>query len=199
MDKKNGTAVTDGQRKAFSELVDHKYNRLINEARDQEGLLVREITEQVRVELGVDLLDNQIEALKNQAEILRSKKSKLGFNEYQHLIRRSKAELLVEDAMSPMLPRQASNPWQESSPMAPSFWSQAPNPWQEASPMAPSLPRQARTPWQESSPTLLLFSKQASSPWQEAFPTLTMFNTQDATLWQESPRPGVCCVASYNV
>ena len=96
MEKKNGTAVTAGQRKAFSELVDHKYNRLINEARDREGLLVREITEQVRVELGVDLLDNQIDALKNQAEILRSKKSKLGFNEYQHLIHRSKAELLVE-------------------------------------------------------------------------------------------------------
>ena len=42
------------------------------------------------------MLDNQIDALKNQAEILRSKKSKLGFNEYQHLIHRSKAELLVE-------------------------------------------------------------------------------------------------------
>ncbi len=34
--------------------------------------------------------------------------------------------------------------------------------------------------------------------WQDAVPTLLVFDTQDATLWQESPRPGVCCVTSYN-
>ena len=96
MEKKNGTAVTDGQRKAFSDLVDYKYNRLIHEAEDKEGLLVREITEQVRVELGVDVLDSQIEALENQAEMFRSKKSKLGFPRYGGLVAQSKAERLVE-------------------------------------------------------------------------------------------------------
>ena len=98
MENKNGTEVTDAQRKAFCEVVDYKYNRLISKAKDNAELLVREITDQVRVKLGVGRLDSQIEALKKKMELISSKKSKLGFPQYEYLglAPHSKAALLVQ-------------------------------------------------------------------------------------------------------
>ena len=96
MDKKNGVSVTDAQRKAFSELVDHKYDRLIDEARDMEGAKTQAITEQVAHELGIDVLESQIQALGKQAEILQEKKRKLGFREYGGFVSHSKAGQLIQ-------------------------------------------------------------------------------------------------------
>jgi len=86
--------LNNAQRKALAQLVEKTYQRLIGEAKDKEGLLVKEITEKVKVELGIDTIDTQIEALKKQIENLEDKKKKLGFGYYE-LVEGSKAKLLI--------------------------------------------------------------------------------------------------------
>ncbi len=103
----NEKQLSDTQRKALVELVQKRYARRVSEAKDKEGKLAEEITEKVKVELGVDTLDNQIETLKRQLdnqtktlekqiENLEDKKEKLGFSEYGRLMGGSKAQLLIE-------------------------------------------------------------------------------------------------------
>lgn len=87
--------MNNAQRKALAQLVEKTYQRLIGEAKDKEGLLVKEITEKVKVELGIDTIDTQIEALKKQIENLEDKKKKLGFGYYE-LVEGSKAKLLID-------------------------------------------------------------------------------------------------------
>ena len=92
---KEHRALNNAQRKALAQVVENAYERLLKEAQDKEGLLVQEITDQVKVELGVDTLENQIAAMQSQIETLEGKKHQLGFGSYG-LGERSKAKALID-------------------------------------------------------------------------------------------------------
>lgn len=88
-------ALNNAQRKALAQVVQDAYERLLKAAQDKEGLLVQEITDQVKAELGVDTLENQIAAMQSQIETLEGKKHQLGFGSYG-LAERSKAKALID-------------------------------------------------------------------------------------------------------
>ena len=92
MEKEKKT-LNNAQRKALAQLVEKTYERLIQEAKDKEGELVKEITEKVRVELGVDVIENQIKSLEEKME-------ELGFDRYGGLKWDSKAKALVDARVS---------------------------------------------------------------------------------------------------
>ncbi|MFQ5801388.1 MAG: hypothetical protein ACE5JQ_00655 [Candidatus Methylomirabilales bacterium] len=94
MNDKNNKPTVD-QRRGMAKLAEEIFAKHIQEARDQEGQLVGEITDELRNELGVDALDHQIDTLKNQIQILDEKKEKLGW-EYSGFIETSKAGRLLK-------------------------------------------------------------------------------------------------------
>jgi len=88
--------INNAQRKALVGVVTEVMEHKIQEAKDASGQLIEEITENVKVELGIDTIDNQIKALKNQIDTIEEKKKKLGFNHYNQLLDRSKAKAIVD-------------------------------------------------------------------------------------------------------
>lgn len=88
MEKEKKT-LSNAQRRALAQLAERTYDRLIQEAKDKEGELVKEITEKVRVEMGVDVIENQIKSLEEKME-------ELGFYRYGGLKWDSKAKALVD-------------------------------------------------------------------------------------------------------
>lgn len=95
----NGKKPTVDQRRAMANLAQEIFTKKIQEARDQEGDLVQEITGELRKELGVDTLDHQIETLNNQKKILEDKKEKLGWG-YSGFLDTSKAGKLLKGRVS---------------------------------------------------------------------------------------------------
>jgi len=88
--------ITNAQRKALVGVVSEVMERKIESAKDSLGELTEKITQNVRRELGVDTIDNQIDALNNQIETLIANKKKLGFNNYDQLMKGSQAKALVD-------------------------------------------------------------------------------------------------------
>ena len=86
---------TTDQRRAMAQLAEGIFVKDIQEARDQEGALVEEITGDLRKELGVDALDHNIHTLENQVNILQKKKETLGW-QYRGFIDSSKAGRLLK-------------------------------------------------------------------------------------------------------
>ena len=74
----NNGRINNSQRKVFAKLAEETLERKIQGAKDSAEELVAQITEQVKRELGVDTIDNQISTLQE-------KKKALGFPEYSHL------------------------------------------------------------------------------------------------------------------
>ncbi len=87
------------QRQAMAKLVEEIFAKRLQEARDQEGELVEEITGQLRRELGVDALDQKIKTLEDQVEILEKKRQTLGWGDYG-VIESSKANKLLKGRVS---------------------------------------------------------------------------------------------------
>ncbi len=81
----NNGRINNMQRRMLSKLAEETLNSKIQAAKDEEGQLVDEITKQVRHELGVDTITNQIAALEKQVEILEEKKLALGFPKFSHV------------------------------------------------------------------------------------------------------------------
>ena len=97
MSETNGK-INNSQRKNLAKLAVELLDRKIQRARDESGDIVAQIREQVRQELGIDTIDNQIEAMENQIAILRRKKEQLGFGKYQDmLLPGSEAKRLVDE------------------------------------------------------------------------------------------------------
>lgn len=94
MEKEKRT-LNNAQRKALAQVVEETYTRLIQEAKDKENLRIDEVTEQVKAELGVDKIDNQIKFLKEEMDSLEEKKRKLGFGYYE-VTTGSKAQSLID-------------------------------------------------------------------------------------------------------
>jgi len=94
----NGDRISNPQRKALVSLAVEVLDRMIQQARDESGHVVAQIRAQVREELGIETIDNQIEAMENQIAILRRKKEQLGFGKYQDmLLPGSEAKRLVDE------------------------------------------------------------------------------------------------------
>ena len=89
--------LNNSQRKALVSLAVEVLERKIQQARDESGDVVAQIRDQVRQELGIDTIDNQIEAMENQIAILQKKKEQLGFGKYRDaLLPGSEAKKLVD-------------------------------------------------------------------------------------------------------
>lgn len=88
--------INNAQRKALVEVVSELMERKIQEAKDASGELINEITKSIKAELGIDTIDNQINALESQIATLKEKKERLGFSRYGQLIDGSKAKTLVD-------------------------------------------------------------------------------------------------------
>ena len=91
----NGKKPTVDQRRAMAALAEEIFTKKIEAARDQEGDLTRDITEDIRKELGVDALDHNIDTLESQKKILEDKKKKLGWG-YGGFIESSKTNRLLK-------------------------------------------------------------------------------------------------------
>ena len=86
---------TNDQRRAMAKLAEDIFTRRMQEARDNEGTLVEEITGELRQELGVDALDHKIDTLEDQARLLEKKKETLGWR-YGSFIESSKSGRLLK-------------------------------------------------------------------------------------------------------
>ena len=95
MEKEKKT-INNAQRKALAQLVERTYDRLIQEAKNKEEVLVKETTEKVKAELGADTIENQIDALEKQVKTLEGNMEQLGFSPYGDAIWGSKAKMLVD-------------------------------------------------------------------------------------------------------
>ncbi len=90
---------TSDQRRAMANLAEEAFTKRIQQARDQEGELVEEITGELRKELGVDALDHKIKTLEDQVHILEKKRETLGWGNYG-VIQSSKANRLLKGRVS---------------------------------------------------------------------------------------------------
>ncbi len=90
---------TTDQRRAMAKLAEEIFTKRIQQARDEEGELVEEITGELRKELGVDSLDHKIKTLEDQVEILEKKRETLGWGNYG-IIDSSKANKLLKGRVS---------------------------------------------------------------------------------------------------
>ncbi len=90
---------TTDQRRAMANLAEEIFTKRIQQARDQEGELVDEITGELRKELGVDSLDHKIKTLEDQVKILEKKRETLGWGPYG-VIGSSKANKLLKGRVS---------------------------------------------------------------------------------------------------
>ena len=78
---KNGR-INNMQRKIFATLAQEVLTEKIEQARDESGERVAQITAQVKKELGIDTLDNKIKALETHIERLKEQRESLGFSRY---------------------------------------------------------------------------------------------------------------------
>jgi hypothetical protein len=79
----------------MAKLAEDTLARRIEEARDEEGALVEEITGDLRKELGLDALDHKIDTLEDQIRLLGKKKETLGW-QYGRFIESSRAGRLLK-------------------------------------------------------------------------------------------------------
>ena len=100
-EQKNNDRVNNTQRRELVKLMVGALDRKIQQARDESGELVAQIKEQVREELGIETIDNQIQAMENQIAILKKKREQLGFSPYRDsLLPGSQARMLVDERSS---------------------------------------------------------------------------------------------------
>ena len=93
--------INNSQRKILTKLAVEALDKKIQQARDESGELVAQIREQVREELGISTIDNQIQAMEKQIVILKKKREQLGFSPYQNsLVSGSQAKMLVDKRSS---------------------------------------------------------------------------------------------------
>ncbi len=94
-----GKEPSVAQRQALAKLAEEIFVKRIQAARDDEGALVKEITEELKKEFGVDAVDHQIDTLRKQIDILSDKKEKLGWG-YSGFDDDSKAGRLLKGRVS---------------------------------------------------------------------------------------------------
>ena len=92
--------INNTQRKALVDLAEQKFQRLIQKARDDDRQLINQIEEQVRKELGVTAISQEIRQLEQRQKFLEKAREKLGFGEYGSAIAGTKAQKLIDQRTS---------------------------------------------------------------------------------------------------
>lgn len=85
--------LNNAQRKALVELAERRFHALIQRAKDKNGELTEQITTQVKKELGVVALEEQIAQFEQKIEFLKTAKARLGFDRYGV---EGKAKMLID-------------------------------------------------------------------------------------------------------
>jgi hypothetical protein len=70
------------QRKAIEKLVQNSFSRKINQQREAYNDAVAKVTKEVKDELGITAMDDQLKALKQKITELESEKENLGISKY---------------------------------------------------------------------------------------------------------------------
>jgi len=98
----NNHRINNTQRKVFATLATETLDQKIEHARDEAGELVAAITRQVKRELGVETLDNEIKALQSQIETLKAQRESIGFPSYinHSIVPGSQAKQLIDSRTS---------------------------------------------------------------------------------------------------
>jgi len=98
----NNHRINNLQRKVFANLATETLDQKIEDARDEAGELVAAITSQVKRELGVETLDNEIKALESQVETLKAQRESMGFPRYANnpIAPGSQAKKLIDSRTS---------------------------------------------------------------------------------------------------
>ena len=100
-EQKNNDRLNNTQRRELVKLVVGALDRKIQQVRDESGELMAQIREQVKEELGIRTIDNQIQAMEKQIAILKEKRKQLGFSPYKDtLLPGSEAKMLVDERAS---------------------------------------------------------------------------------------------------
>jgi len=90
--------INNLQRRELTKLAVAVLDKKVQRARDESGDLTAQIRMEIRKELGVEAIDNQIEAMEKQIALLKKKKEQLGFNQYRdELLPGSRAKMLVDE------------------------------------------------------------------------------------------------------
>ena len=101
MSETNGK-LNNSQRQALVKVLESTYDRRIQDQRERQDEARRQVTKEVKDELGVSSIDDELEELKNRIVQLESKKEKFGFSKYNdHPIPDSEAFKMIQDGISP--------------------------------------------------------------------------------------------------
>ena len=93
--------INNLQRRELAKLAVAVLDKKIQRARDESGDLVAQIRMDIREELGIEAIDNQIQAMEKQIVLLKKKKEEIGFSQYRdELLPGSRAKMLVEQRAS---------------------------------------------------------------------------------------------------
>lgn len=89
------------QRKAIVKLVETSYNRMIDKQRRLYDEAIAQVTSEVKAELGVAKLDDELKDLKRRMTEIEEEKERLGFSKYNDsLILNSEARKMVDQGVS---------------------------------------------------------------------------------------------------
>jgi len=93
----NGKLNTE-QRKALVEIVQSAFKRRIESQREQCNDALARITREVKSELGISQLDDEMKALESRIKEIKESRAKAGFSEYSdNIIPGSKAKEIIEE------------------------------------------------------------------------------------------------------
>lgn len=86
------------QRKALEKLIQNTFNRKIQQQRDAHNDAVSRVTKEVKDELGITAIDDQLRELKQKITDLESEKERLGISKYNDtFLSGSKTKEIVEE------------------------------------------------------------------------------------------------------
>ncbi len=89
------------QRKAIVKLVESTYNRMIDKQRRLYDETMAQVTSEIKAELGVAQMDDELKGLKQRIIEIETEKERLGFSKYNDvLILNSEAKRLVDEGVT---------------------------------------------------------------------------------------------------
>jgi hypothetical protein len=74
--------LNNSQRQALVKVLENAYDRKLQKLREMKENALAQVTREVKSELGISRIDEELEELKNRISELESQKEKLGFSKY---------------------------------------------------------------------------------------------------------------------
>ncbi|MFC1714614.1 hypothetical protein ACFL6S_13185 [Candidatus Poribacteria bacterium] len=101
MSETNGK-LNNSQRQALVKVLENAYDRRLHKLRETKESALAQVTREVKSELGVTRIDQELEELKQKITDLESQKEKLGFSKYNdNAIVGSDAHRMIAEGISP--------------------------------------------------------------------------------------------------